>query len=115
MARRADSVGNLLWQRLGAPPVSRALRLVTVDPLQSEKALNITADHGQGALQWQAADSSRASALYASIDHLQDVCAAMTAPDARERRRLTPRRPQDAPHPGASLGSSERSLLAAGP
>ncbi|KAK1859045.1 hypothetical protein I4F81_001643 [Pyropia yezoensis] len=71
-----------------APPVSRQLQFVTVDPLESEAIVDVTADHGLGVRQAAAAESRRASALRASIDQLEEVYAAVTAPDERERRRL---------------------------
>lgn len=71
-----------------APPVSRQLQFVNVDPLESEAILNVAADHGLGAREAAVAESGRASALRASIDQLEEVYAAVTAPDDRKRRRL---------------------------
>lgn len=71
-----------------APPVSRQLQFVNVDPLESEAILNVAADHGLGARQAAVSESGRAFALRASIDQLEEVYAAVTAPDDRKRRRL---------------------------
>lgn len=76
------------------PSVSRALRFVTVDPLQSEAVLRGAEDHSQGVLRWPAAETRRgealrASALRSSIEDMEEVNNAMTEADQRQRRRLT--------------------------
>lgn len=71
------------------PPVSRTLRFAADDALQEETTLNVAADHGFGVRCLGGAESSRKSTIRASITNMEEMYAALTAADDRERRRLT--------------------------
>lgn len=73
----ADSDGDVPDTSAGAadgvPLVSRALRFVAVDPLQSETILNVSEDHRHGVSLSHAAEARRASALRPSLSDMQGL------------------------------------------